>query len=149
VLAQVVGGIPISNVLPRMVSDGYMAVGDAAHQSDPLTAGGITNGMHGGLFAAQTAVNAIRAGDTSARFLSAYEKVWDAQFGALYRRLLRIREALFAVPEHKLDDMIAHAAQLDTTHLSVLDIVKLVVKAHPQLLLAMLPYFVSETLSSH
>ena len=80
ILAQVVGGIPITNVLPHMVADGYLAVGDAAHQSDPLTAGGITNGMHGGLFAGQVAGEAIRAADTSARYLTKYEQRWDAAF---------------------------------------------------------------------
>ena len=87
ILAQVVGGIPVTNVLPQMVTDGYMCVGDAAHQSDPLTAGGITNGMHGGLFAAQVAVEAlVRPTMCRAKFLKRYEKRWDAssarRFGA-------------------------------------------------------------------
>jgi geranylgeranyl diphosphate synthase type II len=48
ILAQVTGVIPVTNVLPKMVTDGYLCVGDAAHQSDPLTAGGIGPGMIGG-----------------------------------------------------------------------------------------------------
>src|SRR5262249_5549784 len=45
VLSVVVGGIPATGALKRMVADGLVAVGDAAHQADPLTAGGINLGM--------------------------------------------------------------------------------------------------------
>jgi digeranylgeranylglycerophospholipid reductase len=144
VLAQVVGGIPVTNVLPEMVTDGYLAVGDAAHQSDPLTAGGITNGMHGGLFAAQTAIAALQAGDVSRKFLHMYEETWDAEFGKLYRRLQRIRHAVVKVPEEKLSRMIHEAAQLDSRHMSLRDLFFIALKAHPQLLLEAAPYFLGQ-----
>jgi digeranylgeranylglycerophospholipid reductase len=144
ILAQVVGGIPITNVLPRMVTDGYLAVGDAAHQSDPLTAGGITNGMYGGLFAAQVAVDAVRTGDVSAKFLSRYESRWDAEFGKLYRRLYRIRHALYRVPDAKLCQMIARASKLDMHRMTLKDIVALVIAVDPHLLMDVMPYFLGQ-----
>jgi len=144
ILAQMVGGIPITNVLPEMVADGYLAIGDAAHQSDPLTAGGITNGMHGGLFAAQTAIDALQAGDVSRKFLQRYEKQWDAEFGKLYRRLHRIRHAVLKVPEEKMSRMIRDAAQLDSRQMSLKDLFFIVLKAHPQLLLEAGPYFLGQ-----
>ncbi len=139
VLAQIVGGIPITNVLPRMVADGYLAVGDAAHQADPLAGGGITNGMHGGLFAAQTAIEALKCNDTSARFLSQYERRWDAEFGDLYRRLLRVRQAIANIPEERLSRMIAEASRLDTRRLSPRELAGIMLKTQPRLLLDMLP----------
>jgi digeranylgeranylglycerophospholipid reductase len=141
ILAQVVGGIPVTNVLPQMVADGYMAVGDAAHQSDPLTAGGITNGMYGGLYAAQVAARAVRQGNTAAGALREYERMWDAEFGKLYRRLFRIRHAVLKVPEEKLSQMIARAAEFDARRMSLKDIFMIVVKTQPQLLLEAAPYF--------
>ncbi len=144
ILAQIVGGIPITNVLPEMVTDGYLAVGDAAHQSDPLTAGGITNGMHGGLFAAQTAIEALQAGDVSRKFLQRYEAKWDSEFGKLYRRLQRIRHAVLKVPEEKMSRMIHEAAQLDSRHMSLKDLFFIALKAHPQLLLEAAPYFLGQ-----
>jgi len=144
VLAQMVGGIPVTNVLPRMVADGYMAVGDAAHQSDPLTAGGITNGMHGGLFAAETAIEAIRRSDASARFLGRYEERWDAEFGKMYRRLLRIRQALLKVPDDKLARMISEVARLDGRNMSLPKLVEIAFKTHPQLLIEVAPYFLGQ-----
>jgi digeranylgeranylglycerophospholipid reductase len=139
ILSQVVGGIPISNVLPEMTADGYLAVGDAAHQSDPLTAGGITNGMYGGLFAAQVAVEAIQQGDTSRRFLKKYEKLWDDKFGADYRRLYRLRHAVFKIPEEKLNSMIAQVALRDAKDLTLTQTFKVFLKEYPLLIIDVLP----------
>jgi digeranylgeranylglycerophospholipid reductase len=144
ILAQVVGGIPITNVLPEMVTGGYMAVGDAAHQSDPLTAGGISNGMQGGLFAAQVAAEAIKRSDVSAKSLKKYEQMWDAEFGKLYRRLYRIRQAFLKVPEEKISRMIHEASKLDARKMSLKDVFFIVLKAHPQLLLEVAPYFLGQ-----
>ena len=139
ILSQVVGGIPISNVLPEMTADNYLAVGDAAHQSDPLTAGGITNGMYGGLFAAQTVIEALRQGDTSRKFLKKYEKMWDEKFGADYRRLYRLRHAVFKIPEEKLNSMIRQVSQLDAKDLSLLQVFKVFMKEYPLLIVDALP----------
>jgi len=121
-----------------------MVVGDAAHQSDPLTAGGITNSMQGGLFAAEVAAEGIRQGDVSAKFLKRYEARWEAEFGKLYRRLYRIRHTFLKVPEDKLSRMIAEAAKLDTQKMSLKDISVIVLKTHPQLLLEVAPYFLGQ-----
>ena len=144
ILAQVVGGIPVTNVLPEMVTDGYMTVGDAAHQSDPLTAGGITNGMYGGLFAAQVAAEGIKKGDVSKRFLKKYEQMWDAEFGKLYRRLMRIRQVMLGVPDDKISKMIAEASKLDTQKMSLKDIAMIVLKLHQRMLLEAVPYFLGQ-----
>ncbi|MBP7687755.1 MAG: NAD(P)/FAD-dependent oxidoreductase, partial [Thermoflexales bacterium] len=143
-LAQVVGGIPVTNVLPHMMTDGYMCVGDAAHQSDPLTAGGIGPGMIGGWLAGQVAIEALAAQDVSADFLRQYEQRWDARFGKTFRRLHRIRHALLKIPEDKLNDIIAHAAQLHGQHPATQDLLLLVMKSQPALLLEVVPYFLGQ-----
>lgn len=140
-LSQIVGGIHVTNTLARMVTDGYMAVGDAAHQADPLTGGGITNGMHGGLFAGEVAVAAIHAGNVSAPFLHRYEERWEAEFGRLYRRLLRIRHAVRKLPPDAMARMITQATQLDTSHVGLRDLFAVVLKSYPPLLIEALPYF--------
>jgi digeranylgeranylglycerophospholipid reductase len=139
ILSQVVGGIPISNVLPEMTADGYLAVGDAAHQSDPMTAGGITNGMYGGLFAAQVAVEALQHGDTSRKFLKQYEKLWDGKFGADYRRLYRLRQTIFKIPEEKLNAMIQQVSRLETSELSLTQVFKIFLKEYPLMIVDALP----------
>jgi digeranylgeranylglycerophospholipid reductase len=114
-------------------------VGAAAHQSDPLTAGGITNGMYGGLFAAQTAIEALKQGDTSRKFLQRYEKMWDEKFGADYRRMYRLRHAVFKIPEEKLNSMIKQVSQLDSKDLTLAQMFKIFLKEHPLLVVDALP----------
>lgn len=143
-LAQVTGGIPVTNVLPQMVTDGYMCIGDAAHQSDPLTAGGIGPGMIGGHLAGQVAVEALAAQDVSAPFLRRYEQRWDERFGKTFRRLHRIRHAVLKIPEDKLSDIIRHAAQLDGQEHSTKDLLLLAMKSQPHLLLELVPYFLGQ-----
>jgi digeranylgeranylglycerophospholipid reductase len=144
ILSQVVGGIPISNVLPEMTADSYLAVGDAAHQSDPLTAGGITNGMYGGQFAAQTAIEALQKGDTSRKFLKKYEKLWDEKFGADYRRMYRLRHAVFKIPEEKLNAMIKQVSQLDVKDRSLTQMFKVFLKEYPLLIVDALPLLLAK-----
>jgi digeranylgeranylglycerophospholipid reductase len=88
----VAGGVPVAMPPPRLVTDGLMLVGDAARQVDPLTGGGIINGMVAGRLAAEVAVRAIGEGDTSAEALSAYEAGWQAGLGRRMARNYRIKE---------------------------------------------------------
>jgi digeranylgeranylglycerophospholipid reductase len=88
----VTGNVPSALPPARLVTDGLMLVGDAARQVDPLTGGGITSAMVAGKLAAQVAVRAIAAGDTSGDFLSRYEKAWQRDMGRKMARNYRLRE---------------------------------------------------------
>ena len=72
VLGVIVGGIPLGGTLKRIVKDGLMLVGDAAHQAFPHTGGGIETALEAGLLAGEVAVDALRAGDYGNRFLERY-----------------------------------------------------------------------------
>jgi digeranylgeranylglycerophospholipid reductase len=87
----VAGNVPVALPPARMVTDGLMLVGDAARQVDPLTGGGIINAMTAGRIAAQVAVDAISTGDTSAGFLTRYEKEWGRSVGRKMQRNYRLR----------------------------------------------------------
>jgi digeranylgeranylglycerophospholipid reductase len=88
----VVGGVPVAPLLPRLVANGLMLVGDAARQVDPLTGGGIANAMMAGRLAAEVAAQAIAAGDTSAQALALYEERWMAIRGRKMARNYRLKE---------------------------------------------------------
>lgn len=78
VLDIVGGAVPVSGVLEESVTDHFLLVGDAAHQTDPMTGGGIAAGMRGGWLAAQIIDEAFKAGDFSANFLQRYNRaVWE------------------------------------------------------------------------
>jgi hypothetical protein len=89
-----VGGVIVGTTLKRTVTDGLMLVGDAAHQVNPLSGGGIINAMKAGRIAGRHAAEAIRAGDTSARRLEACHAEWLALLGEDHRLYYRIKETL-------------------------------------------------------
>jgi digeranylgeranylglycerophospholipid reductase len=105
----VAGNVPVA-LPPRIVTDGLMLVGDAARQVDPLTGGGIINAMTAGRLAANVAVAAIAAGDTSAGFLSRYEEEWQATVGHKMQRNYRLREKF--PPQQRADERFVRAFAL-------------------------------------
>nr|MDO8114774.1 NAD(P)/FAD-dependent oxidoreductase [Candidatus Sigynarchaeota archaeon] len=68
----------LSHVPENTFGDGILLVGDAAGFPCPLEAEGINYAMISGRFAAQTAAEAIAAGNTSATGLQPYEAKWQA-----------------------------------------------------------------------
>ncbi len=94
-----VGGVIVATTVKQSATDGVMLAGDAAHHINPLSGGGIVNAMKAGRLAAQHAVGALRAGDTSAQRLARYHDDWMALLGEDHLKYYRIKEALA-----KLDD---------------------------------------------
>jgi len=62
------------STIPRLFSDGALIAGDAAGFLNSMRLKGIHLAMKSGMLAAETAFEAVRAGDTSARRLKAYEE---------------------------------------------------------------------------
>jgi digeranylgeranylglycerophospholipid reductase len=87
----IVGNVPTDVSPSRIVADGCMVVGDAAHQADPITAGGITNAMLAGRLAAEVAAEAVSKGDVSARVLEEYQHRWHRTLGHRMERNYRRR----------------------------------------------------------
>lgn len=106
IVTLMVGGVPIGLPPMPMVVDGLMLVGDAARQVDPLTGGGIANGMAAGRLAARVAAEAIAAGDVSRAALSRYEQEWAAGIGRQMVRNYRLR-ARFP-PAQRVGDRFLH-----------------------------------------
>jgi geranylgeranyl reductase family protein len=65
-------GLPLGSKPRQMAGDGWMLVGDAASLIDPFTGEGIGNAMVSGMFAAERALEAHRAGRYDRAFLDAY-----------------------------------------------------------------------------
>jgi digeranylgeranylglycerophospholipid reductase len=92
IVTQIFGVVPVAPPLGRLVSDGLMVVGDAAHQVDPLTGGGITNAMTAGEIAGKVAAQACRHSDASAANLEGYAEQARAVLGRRLERNYRLKE---------------------------------------------------------
>jgi len=81
-------------------------VGDAARQVDPLTGGGIANGMAAGRLAATVIADAIGGGDTSQANLQRYQAEWAAGIGRDMARNYRLRARFPA--KQRTDERFVH-----------------------------------------
>jgi digeranylgeranylglycerophospholipid reductase len=95
--------IPVDGATRRTYAEGILSVGDAASQVKPTTGGGIVFGLACGRIAGTTAANAVTTGDTSARFLSAYEKSWRQLIGFDLKAMSWLRRLLYRLPDQYLD----------------------------------------------
>jgi digeranylgeranylglycerophospholipid reductase len=135
ILSVVAGGIPITGAIKQMVTDGLMVVGDAAHQADPLTAGGISLGMMGAEMAVQVAAPAIRQDDVSAARLREYEHLWKERFGKMHGALYSARKVLSHMAQKQFDALVKQASQMPLERMTPGEIMLELLKAHPALLL--------------
>ncbi|MDP6397084.1 MAG: NAD(P)/FAD-dependent oxidoreductase [Candidatus Marinimicrobia bacterium] len=105
VVSSTVGGVPCDKTLKKFVSDGLMLAGDAAHMVNPMTGGGIIPGMRGGMLAGETAVEAIKAEDTSEKFLNRYSKEWNKVGGKNHERFYSIKETVSKLTDEELNSI--------------------------------------------
>ncbi len=107
IVSRTVGGVPCSGGIEKLVADGVMVLGDAAHMANPLTGGGIINAMIAGRFAGETAEEVLKKGRADENTLSVYQKRCDNRFGKINRLCYRIKEGIFNIPDDRLNE-IAH-----------------------------------------
>lgn len=98
------GTIPISGPFENTHFDGLMLVGDAAGFTSPLFEGGSHLALKSAVYAAETAATAISDGNLSADQLSAYPKLWKAEFPP-YDKILRGKNALFELTDDEMSLM--------------------------------------------
>lgn len=75
------GGVLPLHPLEKTFADRVVLCGDAAGLMNPLTGDGIHYAMSSGKFAAEVCTEALEADDTSAVFLSKYQRLWKDDFG--------------------------------------------------------------------
>jgi len=130
------GGVSVCRPLPCTVADGLIIAGDAARVVDPLTGGGIYNGMFTGKLAAETAADCIGKGDVSKKALMAYDKAWRAsKMGKAIERNYHVKEYLIKQPDTKLNEIIHSVSKLDLSEFSTLNLVKEIIRVNPKLML--------------
>ena len=108
ILSSVAGSVPSAKIPKKIVADGVMLVGDAAHQANPISGGGIATAMYAGRFAGETAVTAFKKGDFSEKTLSGYTKLWNKRLGKEHAIVYRLKTAVINLT----DDTFNRAAEI-------------------------------------
>jgi digeranylgeranylglycerophospholipid reductase len=132
-LDWVTGGVSTSPPIARSVGNGIALVGDAARMIDPITGGGIGNGMLAGMLLGQVLSTCKESGDFSEAALMAYDKAWRAKLeNNLYRNWLA-KNKLVTLGDKDFDGIIQTLAEVGVTKLSVRAILKVIKDTHPDL----------------
>lgn len=95
----VVGGSTVAKRLRSLATAGYVAVGEAANQNNPLTGGGILESIAASRIAASVIRDALENGDTSAKSLGRYTKEWDRTYGRAFDRFHRAARVIYGIPD--------------------------------------------------
>ncbi len=133
IVEVVVGGVPVKGAIDTAVSDNVMLVGDAARHTDPITGGGIVNGMIAGYLAGLTAYEAVESGDFSERFLRRYDERWKAEFGESLVRNKKLQEKMLKLEDSVLDRLIESVKGIPIEEMSVKRLAYEIFKKHPRL----------------
>ena len=132
----IVGGVSVCEPLPVTVADGLVIAGDAARVVDPLTGGGIYNGMFTGRLAAEVAAECIGKGDVTKNALMPYDAAWrSSKMGKSIARNYQVKEFLIKLSDQKLNDIVHSVAKIDLKEFSTLSLIKEIMKANPKLVL--------------
>ncbi|MFQ5631328.1 MAG: NAD(P)/FAD-dependent oxidoreductase [bacterium] len=133
-VCTVVGGVPVAASLKKIVTNALMLVGDAAHQVNPVTGGGIVTAMQAGRLAGQVAAEAVKVGDFSEELLSKYADAWHKLEGKNHERFYRVKEAMLRFTDHDLNRTAEIIAKLPSGKRTLLNIFKNALTRHPSLL---------------
>ena len=141
VLTTVAGGVPCASYMEKMVGNGIMLVGDAAHQAVPITGGGIYTGMMAAKIAGKIAADAIRTGDWSEKALAKYQKLWDREGGSDHKRAYRLKEPLFKLTDDDLNRSAAAIVKKEKEKHTIVEIFKAVLFRQPKLIIDVIKLF--------
>ena len=132
-LDMVTGGVSTSPPIPKTVGNGIALVGDAARMIDPITGGGIGNGILAGMILGRVLSKCNESGDFSAAALQEYEKGWRAKLeNNLYRNWLA-KNKLVTLSDQEFDDIVEVLAEVGVTKLSVRAILAVLKEQKPEL----------------
>ena len=106
ILTKIAGGVPCATTYKQISTPGLMLVGDAAHQVNPLSGGGIASGMIGGKIAGLIVADAIK--DNNLDLILSYDKAWDNRLGKRHVIFDKIKDGIYNFDDKKFNN-IAHS----------------------------------------
>ena len=118
-----------------------MLVGDAGHQVNPVSGGGIVSGMIGGMLAGQVAVEALKQNDLT--YLHEYEKRWHKRLGWRHEVFYNIKEAISNFTDETLNNIADSALKLPVEKQTLGGIFRAALWNQPSMLIEVAKVFIS------
>ena len=142
ILSTVCGGVSCPKPHKEPINNGLILVGDAAHQINPMTGGGIASGMRGGQIGGQIVALSLKNKDYSKFFLSKYPKKMFKVFGNNHNRYYRIKEAIHHLEDEDFNYIANKVANIPENKRGLSDVFKAAVFKKPSLMIDVLKVFV-------
>ena len=141
ILTTVCGGVICAKTQKEPIGNGVMLAGDAAHQTNPMTGGGIASGMKGGKIAGKVAVESLKNKDYSKSFFKKYPKKMYKDFGKNHDRFYRIKESINQLADDDLNYIANQVSKVPSDKRSLSNIFKHAVYKKPTLIIDVLKVF--------
>ncbi|HTY10908.1 MAG TPA: NAD(P)/FAD-dependent oxidoreductase [Bacteroidota bacterium] len=141
ILTHIAGGVPCAKTCDKIVANNVILIGDAAHQVNPVSGGGIISGMIGGMIGGEVAAEAVASGDLA--HLIEYEKRWQKRLGWRHEVFYTIKEAIAGFSDDTLNSICDSALQLSEGNRTLGGIFRTALWNKPSMLLEVAKVFVS------
>lgn len=97
------GGIPVGDPVEKLATNGFMVVGDAAHQVNAIHGGGIHEASIAGMIAGRVAAEAVKKGNVSEKALVGYEREWREKRGKILHKIVKLRQTIEKLSDDDLN----------------------------------------------
>jgi len=101
--------ITLGGPIPKVYSDGFLAIGDCASQVKPTTGGGVVFSVTCARIAAETAANSLEQANFSESYLRTYQKELTKAVGFDAGVMLKARKVLDTLSDEKIERAISFA----------------------------------------
>lgn len=108
IIEVVAGAVPASGMLPWLSTGGFVLAGDAGRLCDPLTGGGIINGMASGRIAGNVIAQVIKSGDVSASALQRYDHEIYRAIGKTIESNYRVKERVVNLSDESINKLVRY-----------------------------------------
>ncbi|HTX43419.1 MAG TPA: NAD(P)/FAD-dependent oxidoreductase, partial [Methanocella sp.] len=133
IIETVVGAVPASGMLKQLSTGGLVLVGDAGRVSDPITGGGIYNGMVSGRIAGGVIADGIKANDVSAKKLQRYDREVREALGKMLDRNYKAKEFIVRSSDDLMNSVARSLTGVNFENMSVPRLLKEIITRNPGL----------------
>lgn len=140
-ISMVGGGVSVSKPMKKTISPGFMVVGDAARMIDPLTGGGLANGLIAARWAGKVGAEAIKKGDKSESLLQKYETGWRNQLEEKMYRNYMAKELLLKQSDETVDNILHTLGTTKMEEVGTFEIIQAISEKHPEVMKQIEKYF--------
>ncbi|NOZ81771.1 MAG: NAD(P)/FAD-dependent oxidoreductase [Candidatus Micrarchaeota archaeon] len=112
------GGIPVGGFLRNMVLNGFLVVGDAAHQVNPIHGGGMKEATIAGRIAGNVIADSVEKGDVSKKSLGKYNELWWKQRGVHLEKIEKLRQVFEKLSDEELNELVDYLKGEDLVEFS-------------------------------